>query len=344
MSEAAWAAPGGGRLTFAGPAAERDLLDRLVPYFDPDRPVDLRVEIRRIAAPPVPACEPAGEGDVVRLSPLGAPPLLAIHDRRRRLTAGPRVFLEAAPDGCRFAILLASADPYHQKLGRWFLVGLLAVFGALRFAHASAVSGGGGAALIAGGHGSGKSTLAAAAARAGFGLLAEGVALIAPAGRLLPFFMDGEAVLRLGPRGWERLRRALGAAPPAAAYPAPGGGVEAKRVVRAAALGGGGAASVPAAAAAVWLPAVGGPSEPGLEIVRLERSAALAQAAPHLEDGRVTAMRELLGDRVPSAAVEAHLRGRWLDDFPAAAFRVAGTFDFDRLASALRAGELGIPP
>lgn len=348
MSEASWRTPGGGRLAFAGAAAERDLLDRLVPHLDPRRPLDLRIAAERIAAPPATALRDGGDGDggdIFRLSSPGAPPLLAIHDRRRRLTDDPRVFLQAEPDGRRFAVLLAEDDPYHLKLRRWFLIGLLAVFGALRFAHASAVGGGRGAALIVGGHGAGKSTLAAAAVHGGFELLAEGVALIAPAGRVVPFFMDGEAVLRLAPRSWERLRRALGTTPPALAYPAPAGGVEAKRVVRAAALGGGGGGGgSPRALAAVWLPAVGGPAEPGLEVERLARAAALAAAAPHLEDRRVTAMRRLLGDLVPAAAVEAHLRRRWREDFPAAAFRVAGGFDFGRLEERWAAGALGIVP
>lgn len=224
-------------------------------------------------------------------------------------------------------------DPYHRKLGRWFLVGILAALGTIRFAHASAVCRGDEAALILGPHGSGKSTLSWAALMAGWELVAEGVCLVDFRGQMMPFFMDGRAVLRLLPEVWHAGRVHLpDTSPSPGHYPSRHPGMNAKRVLDIGAWKPGSVARRPVHPTIVWLP----DALPGAPLALREIPWETAWQARDLEDSRITALRLLLG---PLPVAEdppersAHL---WRDTFPRRAARFVGDFQVGALAELLK--------
>ncbi|HEX6200795.1 MAG TPA: hypothetical protein VF150_11055 [Thermoanaerobaculia bacterium] len=287
-----------------------------------------RPALRSAPSPPVDA------SDVFLVEADSDRRVLAILDRRRLLTSEPGVFLEVTGGGTAFTVHLARTDPYHRKLGRWFLIGVLAALGSIRFAHASAVSDGRRGALVAGAHRSGKSTVVAAALLAGWRIAAEGVALVDDAGRVVPFFMDGSPVLRLTRRVWDEVRRALPPpVPEPELYPSRGPGVEEKVVLQVERYWPGAEQATAFRPTAAWLPAVR-PGEP-LRVRRVPRREAMRHVAAELEDRRVGALRDLLGALPTRVDPRCRLRALWDDSFPPEAFRVTGALDVTGLADLL---------
>lgn len=335
---------GGRRIRYRGWRGHWTALAALEPFLTPNLSHDLAIEtvVGRPAADTGPraAAEPATDVFLIHRSEHRR--RLAIHDRRRRLTPGPEVFLDSLDGGRRFLLHLGIDDPYHRKLGCWLLVGLLAAWGLLRFAHATAVAGGGGAALIFGPHGAGKSTLAAAALLDGATLLAEGVALLADDGRIVPFFMDGRPVLRVTEAVWRQLRSLLYAeVGEPAIYPSTTGAVPPKRVLAVESLWPGRCAG-PVRPTCVWLPRAG--PAPPLAVEPLSRRAALERVAGHLEDRRITALRDALGPLPVIEDPRAALRRRWLETFPPVCFSLTGAATLAELAARLSRHDLCPPP
>jgi hypothetical protein len=335
---------GEGSISFDGPEDLLAVLERLVPFCPDTFRADLRLRV--VFGEPELAHEPAAPADLdLFLADQGDDFLLfAIRDLRRQLETRPTVYLRLAREEPESVLYLADPDAYHRKLGKWFLVGLLATVGGLRFAHASAVGDGSSVALILGPHGSGKSTLAAAAVVAGLDLLAEGVALVDGGGRLIPFFMDGEPLLRLGAEAWREVRPRL-PEPDAdpERYPSRAGGVAEKVVLRLRDLFPGTTQSDrPMPIAAAWLPRIAGDGSGKLAIDSLPRREVLAEVGDELEDRRIRSLRAGLSGVRWLDSARPGPESRWQQDFPPRSLRVHGIEDFATLVSRLEREGVGL--
>lgn len=333
----------GRRIRYRGWQEHWTALAALEPYLTPNLSDDIDVEAA-FGRPATrselqPYAPPAADIFLVHRSQ--GRRILAIHDQRRRLTPRPEVFLESLDGGRRSRLHLGIDDRYHRKLGLWFLVGLLAAWGLLRFAHATAVAGRG-AALIFGPHGAGKSTLATAALLNGANLLAEGVALIAEDGRIVPFFMDGRPVLRVTETLWSDLRALLDTrVDEPAIYPSRHSAVPPKRVLSVERIWPGRTA-LPVRPTCVWLPRAGTAAPLAVEPVPVQES--LRRVANHLEDRRITALRGALGPQPVIEDPRAASRRHWNETFPPASFHLTGTATLAELVALLARHELWSPP